>query len=68
MEKFMFNKDKNVDWTNTQNEQFPLSTASHSYNSERQREKDEFFATIKSGKLPPLRLNSTFGIDYINKN
>ena len=34
MEKFMFNKDKDVDWTNTQNEPFPLSTAPHSFHSD----------------------------------
>ena len=31
MEKFMFNKDKNADWTSTHDEPFPLSTASHSF-------------------------------------
>ena len=67
MEKFMFRKDNNVDWTSIQNEQFPFSTASHSYDVEWQKEKAEFFATIKSGKLPPLNFNSTKGIDYINK-
>ena len=34
MQKFIFNKGKNVDWTNTQNEPFPLSTASHSFHSD----------------------------------
>ena len=34
MQKFIFNKDKNVDWTNTQNEPFPLSTASDSFHQE----------------------------------
>ena len=67
MEKFIFKKDTNVDWTSTQNEPFPLSTVSHSYDIEGQKEKNEFFETIKSGKLPPLKHNIT-GIDYINKN
>lgn len=34
MEKFMFRKDNNVDWTSIQNEPFPFSTASHSFHSE----------------------------------
>ena len=34
MEKFMFRKDSNIDWTSTQNEPFPLSTASHSFHQE----------------------------------
>lgn len=34
MGKFMFNKDKTVDWTSTQNEPFPLSTASHSFHND----------------------------------
>ena len=38
MEKFIFKKDTNVDWTSTQNEPFPLSTVSHSYDIEGQKE------------------------------
>ena len=40
MEKFIFKKDNNVDWTSTQNEPFPLSTASHSYDIEHQKDSD----------------------------
>ena len=38
MEKFMFRKDQNVDWTSTPNEPFPLSTASHNYDIEWQKD------------------------------
>ena len=34
----------------------------------KENELKEFLETIKSGKLPPLNLNSKRGIDYINKN
>ena len=34
MEMFMLRRDKNVDWTSTPNEPFPLSTASHSFHQE----------------------------------
>lgn len=46
MEKFIFRKDTDVDWTSTVNEPFPFTTASHSFHqdwSKDEKQAETFF-------------------------